>query len=315
MYDYLEIQHLHLEISTRCNAACPGCPRNLCGVNILDDYPLHDMTLEEAKTIFPPKFIQQLRMVDINGNLGDFVTARDGVKIVRYFREQNPNLIIRISTTASAGSYWKELAELRTRIYFAIDGLAGTHELYRRQTNWNTVINNAKEFISAGGWAIWKMIKFDHNLDEIDACMELSKELKFRDFELIDHGRNQFPVFDQKTNFLYDIGVPSNRNFEQIKTQHYSYKDKPIEGKEAITCDVKRRKSVYVTATGEVYPCCWTGYYPTQMKHMYNDEIKGLVNENNALEYGIEHAIKWFNLVENSWSNTALNTCKLYCGS
>ena len=56
-------------MSTRCNAACPDCPRNLRGVDLVDDYPVHDMTLDEAKTIFTPEFIRQLQVIQINGNL------------------------------------------------------------------------------------------------------------------------------------------------------------------------------------------------------------------------------------------------------
>ena len=77
MLSYDNIRQVHLEISTRCNAACPGCPRNLCGVDILDDYPLLDMKLEQAQKIFPRDFLTQLDRILINGNYGDFVTARD----------------------------------------------------------------------------------------------------------------------------------------------------------------------------------------------------------------------------------------------
>lgn len=75
MYKYSDIRHVHLEISTRCNAACPGCPRNLCGVDVIDDFPLHDMTLAEAERIFIPEFLKQINKMYINGNLGDFITA------------------------------------------------------------------------------------------------------------------------------------------------------------------------------------------------------------------------------------------------
>ena len=47
MITYQDIKHVHLEISTRCNAACPDCPRNLRGVDVVEGYPLHDMRLDE----------------------------------------------------------------------------------------------------------------------------------------------------------------------------------------------------------------------------------------------------------------------------
>jgi nucleoside-diphosphate-sugar epimerase len=78
MIQYENIRSVHLEISTRCNASCPECPRNFRGVNnIIDTYPITDMSLDQFQKIFPRDFISQLNEFYINGNHGDFVTARD----------------------------------------------------------------------------------------------------------------------------------------------------------------------------------------------------------------------------------------------
>ena len=206
VYSYSEIKNVHLEISTRCNAGCPGCPRNMGGVDIVDDYPIHSMSLGEAKTIFQPEFLQQLDSININGNLGDFVTAQDGLEIVTYFLEQNPNLEISISTNASAKPLiWEPLGRLGITVFFRIEGLVDTHHLYRQYTDYNFILQNAQKFISAGGLAVWSMIKFDHNQHQIDACRALSEQLGFQEFELVDHGRNQFSVFNRQQQFSHDI--------------------------------------------------------------------------------------------------------------
>lgn len=320
MYSYSDIRHVHLEISTRCNAACPGCPRNLCGVDVVEGYPLHDMTLSEAQRIFSPKFLQQLDAILINGNLGDFVTARDGVDIVRYFREQNPQLNISISTNASARpGIWNELAKLNVNVSFCIDGLAGTHELYRRQTDWQTVIDHSQQFISAGGNATWKMIVFDHNKHEIESCRQLSQELKFKQFILIDQSRNAFPVFDHKKNYLYSIGQHTQpTEFDQVYKLYLDSTSngyvRPIEST-GIKCQVQKNKSIYITATGEVYPCCWLGFYPKTMWAVGNSQIAKLLPQNiNALHTDVESAMSWFDRVENSWSSDPLFQCKNNCG-
>ena len=51
MINFSNIQHLHLEISSKCNARCPLCPRNFFGYPFNDGYVEHDMTLDEAKQI------------------------------------------------------------------------------------------------------------------------------------------------------------------------------------------------------------------------------------------------------------------------
>ena len=47
-----------MEISTRCNAACPECPRNFRGVDTIDSYPVCDMSLEQAQKIYDQSVIQ-----------------------------------------------------------------------------------------------------------------------------------------------------------------------------------------------------------------------------------------------------------------
>jgi len=321
MYKYSDIRNVHLEISTRCNAACPGCPRNLCGVDIIDDFPLHDMTLDEAERIFTPQFLKQLKSININGNLGDFITAREGLAIVKYFRQHNKQLIIDISTNAGVRSdIWAELAHLGVIVKFCLDGLEGTHELYRQQTRWSTVIDNAVAFIQAGGHATWKMIRFDHNQHQEEECRQLSKQLGFDSFEFVDHGRNAFPAFDQKGRYKHSIGTHGHPTaFERVLWIHYDGMDgkhRPVVEPKKISCKSVNELSVYISATGEVSPCCWLGFYPRTMYHLGNLEIAELLPaNNNAIDIGVESAIEWFNTIEKSWSGDQLYICNKVCGS
>ena len=72
------------------------------------------------------------------------------------------------------------------------------------------------------------MILFDHNRDDVEQCKKLSQDLGFKQFRLIDHGRNAFPVFDQQKNYLYSVG-----NHDQpieFKELHDQYIDSTING-------------------------------------------------------------------------------------
>ena len=210
MFAYDEILNVHLEISSRCNAACPDCPRNMRGADAEDlgDFVVHDMTLDEVKSIFTVDFLKQLQLININGNFGDFVTCRDALKIVQYFVESNKNIRIDISTNASGQpKIWPVLGAIENvQVHFRIDGLADTHSLYRQYTDFDLIMDNAQKFITAGGDAVWTMIKFDHNQHQIAECEALSKQLGFSRFELIDAGRNNTVVFDRDGNYLRSIG-------------------------------------------------------------------------------------------------------------
>jgi len=328
MHEYSKIRRVHLEISTRCNAACPECPRNFRGVDIVDTYPVCDMSSEQAQKIFTVPFLQQLDEILINGNYGDFITARDGLAIVEYFLESNPKLYITISTNASGRPHiWHRLGELGVEVNFRLDGLADTHHLYRQYTDFNLIIDNAKKFIAAGGNATWAMIKFDHNEHQIEQARQLSKELGFKEFRLVDTGRNITPVFTRDKKLSHVIGnYQGPTDYETLHNQYQHSISDPghilkkikIEERE-IDCYSKKHREIYIAANGEIYPCCWLGFYPLIKKgnpSMY--QLRPLVKENNAFDYGIEHAIVWLNQIESTWNKTVpegkIYNCNDTCG-
>lgn len=322
MLKYEEIRSVHLEISTRCNAACPECPRNFHGVDIIDSYPICDMSLEQAKKIFSPVFLKQLHHILINGNYGDFITARDGLAIVEYFRKCNPNLQIEISTNASGRPmWWETLGKLKVKVHFRLDGLADTHHLYRQNTDFDLIIDNATKFINAGGYAIWAFIPFKHNQHQIEQAKSLSQQLGFREFVLVDAGRNNGPVFKRDGTYSHSLGdYNGSRDFEELYSHHLHYVDKPEitiinteHPNRKINCYSKRQKEIYITANGEVYPCCWLGFYPKQETgNPSNMQLRPLIENNDALENGIEKTITWFNSIEESWNKQSVREGKIY---
>lgn len=331
MYNVLDIRHVHLEISSRCNAACPLCPRNFYGYPHNDGYVEHDMTLFEAKTIFTPLFIQQIDKLYINGNFGDAVMNHETVSIIEYFRSHSTNLKISMSTNAGARdrAYWQSLARLDVEVIFCIDGLEDTHSVYRQNTVYSTVIKNAKIFIQAGGDAIWKMINFDHNRSQQTQARELSKSMGFRHFNLVDHGRNQSPAFNNKKELVNIIGSPKNVDFDILwksRTQDTVLLE-DIVGERTprpISCKVKKSKSIYISSTGDVYPCCYLGFNPREYGHgnyhaPVNAQVREILQPNNALENSLDKCIEWFDKVEASWQISTfekgrLVICNDVCG-
>lgn len=330
MVNYSDIKGIHLEISSKCNASCPQCPRNTFGMDEELGFPVQDLSLADIKRMFTSDFIRQLERFLINGNFGDFVTAREGLEIVQYLNTCNPKLKIKISTNASARpKMWSELGAIpNVEVWFDIDGLEDTHHLYRRNTDWNMVISNAKKFIAAGGTAVWKMIIFDHNRHQVEACRAMSKELGFADFQTIDHGRDTGPVYNNKGELIYQIGSAPKEPYPASAVEFRSYGDalmspevklqeyKTIPIKKTVTCKSAEYKEIYITANGEVYPCCWLGFYPKQeYKHGWQRDnmfLKDMVQNNNAIEVGLEKTLEWFNAVEASWAKNSYTDGRLF---
>jgi MoaA/NifB/PqqE/SkfB family radical SAM enzyme len=336
MFKYSDIRVVHLEISSRCNAACPDCPRNLRGVEVADifnDFEVRDMTLAEVKKLFPVDFLSQLHMILINGNHGDFITCREGLEIIKYFSESNPYMQIEISTNASGQpKIWSQLGAIpNVKVLFRLDGLADTHHLYRQYTDFNLIINNAKLFIAAGGNAEWHMIAFDFNEHQREDAKLLSEQLGFKRFELVDVGRNNMVVFDKNGNYSHTIGNPTHdqqdfislmevRKTRRLDTTYQLQFYEKYPAKE-INCKVKNPAWIYVQSNGQVYPCCWTGRAPdTNPIASGNEQISALSKNNNALEIGLEAAIDWFNELERAWQIKTVAAgrpwiCNETCGS
>lgn len=325
MIEYKDIRDVHLEISSMCNASCPWCPRTFWGYPYNAGYPECNITLESAKKIFKPGFLSQLHSININGNFGDIVMNPDGPNIVDYFLEQNSKLDIDISTNGGARdqNFWIQLALSGATVLFCLDGLGDTHHLYRQNTNWEIVIKNAKTFINAGGKAVWKMIQFKHNQHQVDRCRQLSKELGFVKFQLVNDGRDTAPVFNKHGELTHVLGdYTGEKNFEILfykkKTDQILLEDivKDRDPSASIGCKAKNNKSIYISSTGDISPCCWTGLYPKtygagQYHKAANAQLIPLIAKNNALKYPLNECVKWFNQIEKSWNITTFEQGRL----
>lgn len=320
-----EIEQLQIELTTKCNARCPMCARNYRGMDHNGGYPDTELRLADIKQMFPPEFLKQIKQVLFNGNLGDFGLAKDAIEIVEYFVENNINNID-ISTNGSmrTPAWWAQLALPGVRVGFALDGLSDTHHLYRQDTNWNKVIENATSLINAGGFAIWRFIPFDHNLHQEENCRALASTLGFKQFQNIGQGRDRGYVYTRTGEYSHLIGAPYNPNdiisppsIQTLLTDHITWH--PRRSKHTndtpelqISCYHKKFKELYIAANGEVYPCCWMGFYPQTMIHRGNNQLKLLVKENNALHYSLEHCIEWFAQIEESWQKDSIPNGRLY---
>jgi MoaA/NifB/PqqE/SkfB family radical SAM enzyme len=64
MFAYEKIKTVQLEITNRCQAACPMCARNIHGGIDNDRVIESDLSLENFKKIFTLEFLNQLHQVD-----------------------------------------------------------------------------------------------------------------------------------------------------------------------------------------------------------------------------------------------------------
>lgn len=303
--------------------------RNYRGFEYNSGYPDVELTLDKIKHIFSAEFLEQLRPrpipvrtgVTFNGNLGDFALARDAASIVDYMLQHGVQVNINTNGSLRSPTWWASLAKPGVEIGFALDGLEDTHHLYRQDTSWKRVIENATAFIKAGGRAVWRFIPFDHNRHQEQQCRQMAQELGFARFENIYDGRDTGPVFTRQGVFSHQLGqdpsqakpdvhflLRGHRTWFNHRTIKIA-KDKPdLE----ITCIHKRNREIYLAADGSVYPCCFLGFYPDTMQHPGNEQTRDLMCRNNALQYPLEQCLEWFDSIEQTWQQPSIAEGRLY---
>jgi sulfatase maturation enzyme AslB (radical SAM superfamily) len=252
------------------------------------------------------------------GNLGDPIISKDTLEIYQYLREANPNIRLAMHTNGSARDpeWWQRLAQLKVKVTFGIDGLADTHHLYRISTDFNKIIENARAFITAGGVAKWHMLVFAHNEHQIEEARTMSKQMGFADFSIKYTSR-----FKQDyLQVIDDAGRPTHR----IKPTQTSLDMIPLaeaaqkEVKPHIVCKAQKFKQLYVSACGNVSPCCWLDMEwipPMQESRIdYMEKISEFPNLHRKTLKEIFDG-GFFSKIEAQWGTVGLKECTKQCGS
>jgi len=224
------ITQVHWEPTDKCNSGCSMCPRyDLKGFEI-STLENKEWTLESFKKAWSLKFLSQLQKILACGNFGDPCACKEFVDIYEYCRETNPGMGLACNTNGSLrnpawwsrlGAVMREDQNLGNYCTFSLDGLEDTNHLYRRNTNWKKIMENAQAFINAGGVAHWDYIVFEHNEHQVDEARELAKTMGFKNFNVkrttrwakYNNGVGSYPVY-WKGNHLYDLKQPNEDKFK-----------------------------------------------------------------------------------------------------
>jgi hypothetical protein len=240
-FDFSSTKVLHLELTTRCQASCPQCDRMDPESGYSQD---HDLSLKKVKELFPVEFVQGLDKMFACGTFGDPAAAQECLEIFRWFRSINPSIILGMNTNGGLrdARFWHAMGELLSGeldyCVFSIDGMASTNDIYRRGVMWHRVMLNAETFITAGGRAHWDMLVFEHNQHQVDLCRE--------------HAR--------KMGFVWFRSKISSRSLERpIEFLNMPQGHAPVIADGPVVCHALKERSLYVSATGDILPCCFIG--------------------------------------------------------
>lgn len=255
LYNHYPVKVLHLESTDVCQASCPLCARE---TDLNFNKNRHNqLDLGKIQALFDEELLKNLDKMFMCGNYGDPAAGKHTIGIFSYFRHLNPEITLGMNTNGAIQNkaWWTTLGKLFHKqhdyVVFSIDGLEDTNHLYRQGVDWHKLMENAKSYISTGARAHWDMLVYEHNEHQVDECESLARDMGFTWFRA--------KVSKRPSNVQW-LKPPKNWKRPQV-----------TEGN--INCFVLEEKSIYVSATGLVYPCCWLGYDKSHQYHNF-DSIK-----------------------------------------
>ena len=259
------IRQLTTELTFRCNAKCPACYRQKpLSINLNDKK--YTISLENFKRLFYPELLRKMEWLVLNGNFGDSIMNKQFREIISYVKEHDTRLLIHTNGGIHGHDYWTDVGNIldkRDIINFDLDGLHDTHHIYRINTKFENVFNNAKSVINTTKAQVhWKYIVFEHNKHQVEDARKLANDNGFTTFSTVKTSR--------------DVFAPSTGKFvHSKKTQAYK------QAKREIHCVWDNWGKWYISPEGLVFRCCWTGghyydqgekrfYYPPKFERMFN---------------------------------------------
>lgn len=297
----------HLELTDRCNAACPLCSRT----SKVDGRPTvfvkhKDLSPRVIRSRFHKGFIAEtlLRYVHLCGNYGDPIVHPHVFQIAAHFLGLDVGVGIATNGSLRDHIFWTRLGQLfsfhknTAKVTFGIDGTdAVTHETYRKFTSFDKIIHNARAFIAAGGFAQWQFIVFDHNEHQVEKARQMAKELGFRRFRLVIgnrikakrkaargitdvdsavHQHRSTVITDRMQRSLrYGVTLTKRLAEATLKAKEYTPQT-TVESQ--IPCRTKEEGSFFVSAEGFVFPCCWTALHYNRLRHAHYPGVEEVAN-------------------------------------
>jgi len=329
------VYELQIDITSYCNSFCGACVRNINGGPVNSLVKLEHMSWDMWKEICNFCATQKVRLISFNGNFGDISSHPEFNEMLEYLYSKTQDIKLSIHTNGGARNttFWKTLSKIvykfpASYVTFSVDGLEDTNHIYRRGVDFNTVMRNAKAYISEGGPARWRMIVFDHNKNQLQEASQLAKKMGFFAFNLNRSFDRNIELIEYKKMPAGVVTAPSKDEVDELRKQIDWYTDigKPMaQLKELVsinsTCPWQQDCKIQINQIGEVWPCCYfsmhTGKPDRRRFTWLDDKINKYGHNFNSLQKHSLHKIlnhEFFQTdLKENFSNKLLPLCVEKC--
>lgn len=318
-------KRVELEISSDCNALCPGCART----QNLDILRPENISLEQIKTWFPdPRDI----FFKFCGVLGDPIVNPDCLAITEYLMAGGARIQYSTNGGRNSAEWWSKLGELGVDVHFCIDGTETNH-IYRVNTNYKVIKRNITAYSAAGGQATWIFIVFDHNEHEVEDARQLAEQLGFR-FATRTGMRNSYHDWTAKIgkkNAQVEKKITTTGAKEHSKVQIVKELDRFIQSEvkddtetreivSSIDCKYYHGSEIFVASNSTLWPCCFLWDSAFKNKESILDKYSVFPKDwNNLRVHSIEEILRsdyYQQVLRDSWDpahNLHISRCIRTC--
>lgn len=269
------LEHWHIELCSKCSLRCPRCSRQEVPEGLVN----RDLTLDWFKKNFVGKMLTEVRKITLCGDDGDPIYAKDLIKIIAWFRENNKKVQFVIVTNGSykTEQWWRELDGVlneKDHIHFSLDGWdQDSNNNYRVNCDWQSITLGIKTLRDSKAYKTWAAIAFRFNEDKIAYMKEMAKEHGFDAFQLtlstkFNKNYSSYPIDDPlqpsdqfiaQGRFTRTTDKLSDKEWKDncldIFTERFYNTDTNTS---IIPLCMIGNKGLYLNAQGRFYPCCWT---------------------------------------------------------
>jgi len=264
MHYLTDPKKLQFELSSMCNALCLGCVRTDTNSFNEKKYIIPEKQYIEFETfkkiLLAPEF-KSVEELEFCGTIDDPLMHPEFLEFLDFASTVGKyHVLIHTNSSLRNAAYWKRLAEVLNKhdrhvVKFSVDGLEDTNHIYRQNTTWSKIMENARAFIDAGGNASWQFLIFPWNEHQIMEAKELSVKMGFKEF-MSRHDRSVATALGLEK--IQKIKV-ENITTRARKDSNLDDVNKAFENEvhNEISCNNKNKKMYFISFDSKIWPCCF----------------------------------------------------------
>ena len=261
--------NVDIELTNKCNAACPGCNREFYKPDMLNNT---EWSLKEIKDILPKEILHSDVEYFFGGTVDDAMMNTQVYEICEYILSFGCYIVLETNGGANTANMFSKLGKLskqndnRLTVRFSVDGVEKNNHLYRVNVKWKTVMRNMQSYVTAGGKGLWQYLVFEHNYKDIEEAFEISKNVGIP-FELRQGTRDIKPFLSliktkNKETREIEVKQVEVKYSKKFTHDHLEERKDLLNEKENImptdiSCSMLHREGLFLSHDYKLWPCCW----------------------------------------------------------